>query len=249
MARIVLGALIQDIRGSIAGSTFSAWKGKNYLKNKAVTIANPQTAVQMARRGNFGASVSAWRGIPPSGQALWEEYAQGTRMENSKNGIVGAGGIIPMLGQTKSGFNAYIGVNQNINGAGLTRVAVPPAVPEPDQPTIAITGTTTWKIVILPSATVHLRTGDHILEIWLKGDWKGAHAYICRTVTIPEPPANPPSFNIDHIRVGTGTNIQEVLFSAAKGGQDVPVLLQARIVRYDGYVSMPTQLYHLTVTT
>jgi hypothetical protein len=249
MARIVLSALIQDIRGSVAGSTFSAWKGKNYLKNKSVTIANPQTAKQMAMRGAFGTSVSSWRALPIGAKAAWEEYAQQYRMENSKNGVVGADGIIPMLGHTKSGFNAFIGVNQAVVGAGLGRVTVPPVVPEPTSPQIIQIQTTTWKIQLTYAEQTHLRIGDHKFEIWMKGDWKGSHSYIAKSEPLLEPPEPNPTVNITTIRMGTGTNIQEVLFQAAKGGEPVPVLLQCRIVRFDGYVSTVSQLYHLTVTT
>lgn len=244
MARIVLSGLLQDIRGSIGASTFSAWKGITYMRNKAITVSNPQTMSQEAVRANLAISVASYRALTEIQKALWEEYAQQQKNTNSADEVVGDFGIIPQAGKTQSGFNAYIGVNQVLFSAGFARKAVPPAIPQPD--------TTQFLLLTGTAATIHieytavtLKPGTtQKLEIWLKGWWKGAHAYITQAVVVPTPPAIPDPINILTIRKGWGDNIQEVPFT-----QIVPcdVFVQGIIARSDGYRSVPTALRKVTV--
>ena len=107
MARVVLSGILQDIRASIGASTFSAWKGVSYLRNKAITIANAQTIKQMEMRAQFGESMGEYRDLTTIQKAMWEEYAQQQKTQNARNEVVGDFGIIPQLGKTQSGFNAY----------------------------------------------------------------------------------------------------------------------------------------------
>jgi len=60
MARITLGPLVSDISGKTAGTVFSKWKGRNYVR-KLVTPANPQTVAQMAVRNSLARLVYCWR--------------------------------------------------------------------------------------------------------------------------------------------------------------------------------------------
>jgi len=245
MARIVLSGLLQDIRGSIGGSTFSSWKNINYLKNKAIAVTNPQTPAQMMVRQNLALSVSEWRNLTDSQKAQWEEYAQSLKLPNSMDEVVGDSGIIPTVGRVQSGINTYVGVNQFLKGAGLPRVSVPPVPPDVYPPELFGFVTTGWGIEFHFYATLNPEAKARKLEVWIKGDWKGSHAYIERVVDVPVPPAVPPVQLITKIRKGSGNNIQEVLFSAIGV---CSVYLQGIIVRNDGNRSVSTALYRLTVT-
>lgn len=46
-------AFIGRTSGSVGGVTFSKWKDKNVIKQKAVTVANPRTDMQVANRNRF----------------------------------------------------------------------------------------------------------------------------------------------------------------------------------------------------
>jgi hypothetical protein len=58
---VVQNTLIGKASGSVGGSTFSSWKGKNILKAKATEVANPQKPKQMARRAVFTTLVAWYR--------------------------------------------------------------------------------------------------------------------------------------------------------------------------------------------
>lgn len=246
MPRVVLSGLLQDIRGSMGGSTFSAWKGLTYLRNKAITISNPQTPVQQALRANFAESVGEYRNLTPVQKAMWEEYAQALKATNAKNQVVGDSGIMPVLGKTQSGFNAYIGVNQHLEAIDLPRVAVPPVDPQPLAPDFtiepvydAVSGCIDFEFKSqdnpLPALTLKL-------EAWIKGWWSGSHSYIAGTYVVPAPPAIPDPVEICTIRKGWDDIIQEVPIADL-----VPceIFVQCRIVRQDGRVSPQSGLYRV----
>ncbi|MBI4721957.1 MAG: hypothetical protein HY769_02990 [Candidatus Stahlbacteria bacterium] len=244
MARVVLAGILQDIRASIGASTFSAWKGVSYLRNKAITVANAQTTKQMEMRAQFGESIGEYRGLTTIQKAMWEEYAQQQKTQNAKNEVVGDFGIIPQLGKTQSGFNAYIGVNQVLYRASFPRVAMPPKQPQPKSTRfVVLTGTGAtihieWTSVVNPLALTQN------LEIWLKGWWKGAHPYMATIVPVPTPPVIPPPIDITTIRKGWDDKMEEVPFASI-----VPceVFVQGIIVRSDGYRSVPTALQRVKV--
>lgn len=58
---IVSNTLIGKSSGSVGGTTFSSWKGKNVLKAKPVSVANPKTNKQMAQRASLAAAVAFYR--------------------------------------------------------------------------------------------------------------------------------------------------------------------------------------------
>jgi len=60
MARVTLGPLVSDVSGKTAGSVFSRWKGRNYVR-RLVTPANPQSVAQTAQRNAMARCVILWR--------------------------------------------------------------------------------------------------------------------------------------------------------------------------------------------
>lgn len=58
---IVSNTLIGKSSGSVGGTTFSSWKGKNVLKAKPVSVANPKTDKQLAQRASLAGAVAFYR--------------------------------------------------------------------------------------------------------------------------------------------------------------------------------------------
>jgi hypothetical protein len=75
MAKVKLGALAQDVRGTIAGQTFSRNKGGSYVRQK-VSGTQPQTARQTAQRSILSQVSIAWANTEAATRALWYAYAE-----------------------------------------------------------------------------------------------------------------------------------------------------------------------------
>jgi hypothetical protein len=75
MAKVKLGALAQDVRGSIAGQTFSRNKGGSYVRQK-VSPTQPQTTRQTVQRAILSQVAIAWANTEAATRALWYAYAE-----------------------------------------------------------------------------------------------------------------------------------------------------------------------------
>jgi hypothetical protein len=115
MAKIKLGALAQDVRGSMAGTTFARNRYGAYSRQK-VTGVNPQTARQQQQRALFSQASVAWRGLAAADQAAWQAWA-------ANHPIVDIFGDSQIL----AGNAAYTRVNCNRLMAGLAKLDTPPA--------------------------------------------------------------------------------------------------------------------------
>lgn len=58
---ITQNTLIGRSQNKVGGTVFSTWKGKNVLKSKPLTVANPQTAPQQGQRGKLSFLVLFFR--------------------------------------------------------------------------------------------------------------------------------------------------------------------------------------------
>jgi hypothetical protein len=74
MARIIYGALVTSIRGSIQGTTFQRNAYGHTIKSKP-NMVNPNTADQNAAKARFSASNQAWRTLSDSDRSAWNTYA------------------------------------------------------------------------------------------------------------------------------------------------------------------------------
>lgn len=90
MARITLAPIVSDVAGKIAGTVFSRWKGRNYIR-KLVTPANPQSAAQTAQRNAMARCVELWRSLNSRVKTQLDTFATGIRM---------------------SGYNWFVGQNR-----------------------------------------------------------------------------------------------------------------------------------------
>lgn len=74
MARITFGPMIVDCRGSVGDTTFSSWKGINYIRSR-VTPANPKTPAQTVQRTKLKNAVFQWQQLAQDIKDRWNEYA------------------------------------------------------------------------------------------------------------------------------------------------------------------------------
>jgi len=249
MARVVLSALITDIRGKLGGSVFGNWKGIPYLRQLASHVTNPESARQQLVRNFLVSNARKWKDLTPEQRAQWEEYADSLHIPNNDDENVGPEGIIPPVGRIQSGFNAYIGTNLHLETGGRPHTDIAPL----DQP-----AATKPKTDLVYGAT---HTGAKIdfdiwieenypgyqtfAQIWIKGWWKGSHAQniIQPYPEIEAPPGLATPISITHIN----QNGQLVLFSSL--ALPVQVFVQCRTVANNGKVSLNDQLFLVKVTT
>lgn len=124
MALIRFGNGVTEMRGSIAGTTFSRARGGAIARSRTSPI-NPNTLAQAAVRTRFADVVAAWSGI--AGKPTvdeWNTFAQGVELLNR-------------LGEayTPSGRQMFLAVNLARQSAGLAiSVALPSSTNQPEPP-------------------------------------------------------------------------------------------------------------------
>jgi hypothetical protein len=74
-ARIKYTALVDNIRGSIQGTTFQRNAYGYTVKGKPAMV-NPNTNRQRSRKQTFSIAAQAWRTISDADRAAWEAYAE-----------------------------------------------------------------------------------------------------------------------------------------------------------------------------
>lgn len=83
MARIIYTALVESIRGSIAGTTFQRNR-HGYTIKKKPNMVNPNTALQNSRKVIFSSVVRSWRDLTSGQRSNYETYAS-TYPQYAKN--------------------------------------------------------------------------------------------------------------------------------------------------------------------
>lgn len=72
---VVSNPLIGKSRKSAGGITFTSWKGLNVIKNKPLTVANPQSDGQRTQRNSIAAVVQLFRLISSAADLGYKEKA------------------------------------------------------------------------------------------------------------------------------------------------------------------------------
>ena len=72
---IVQNTLIGKSKQSIGNATFTTWKGRNVLKSKPVSVANPKTDSQLMRRSALIQTVELYRKVSGVINAGFNELA------------------------------------------------------------------------------------------------------------------------------------------------------------------------------
>lgn len=180
MARIWLSEVLNDIRGSIKNHVYSVWKGLNYLREKAVTISNPNSIYQATIRAKVTAISKRWYDTLTAGQrSLWIEYAEALTPKEGDAG--GTKNLIPDNGGVMSGYNAYIMLNMLAYSAGVIDDILfiddaPIGITPPNAPTVLLG---TWDV---PTCCITLTWTDPVaalvgtkIRVWVVSLDSGAH--------------------------------------------------------------------------
>jgi len=140
MAIVRTGGGVTDIRGSIAGNTFS--RGRSGLIARARTVpVNPRSSSQSKSRAKFASLNELWHsGLSTSQQTAWTTYANAVAAKNR------LGESIHLTGQLH-----FVRSNQSRMTAGLPLITDGPtilALPEADPSIIITTSSSTQKVTI-----------------------------------------------------------------------------------------------------
>jgi hypothetical protein len=181
MAKVTLGALINSLKGSIGEMVFSTWKGKPYVRSKAQTISNPQSADQTDVRSRIAECAKYWAAtLTPSQRSEWEAYALTIPAPTS-----GPGDIIKPGKGPFSGFTAFVRNNLNmfISGQcalGTFQEIAPIGTPQPDAPTAVAAAWNSPNLAI--SWTPGTVPGAYVVT-WAKGV-RSFHAQITNVTAV-----------------------------------------------------------------
>ena len=250
MAKIVLSALISDLRGSLGGSVIANWKGQVYMRQKTTLMGNPQSSGQVEVREYFSDSVALWRTLTPVQKALWEDYAQSLGSASANGKQVGLKGIIPVDSRLQSGMNAFIGANQMALRSGFARVLTPPVGSQPKNvsyiPIVVNPGVGYFIETLKPAACHDIYAQK--AAVWQKLDRAGSHAYLKHlNAADAECPAIPAGENvtITDIKVGHGHTMEEAPIADL-----VPCGIWVQMVVYDegGRKGTRSELHYLWIT-
>jgi hypothetical protein len=139
-ALIGLGSVVSDIRGSIAGTTYSRNKGGAYARARVAPI-NRNTPAQSLVRANFAANAKLWSGtFTASERAAWTAFAAANPLVN----ILGASIIVSGLAMA-----------QKLNQVLAQIEAAPITSPPPDLSVDALAASTGATAV----------SGTHVIKV------------------------------------------------------------------------------------
>lgn len=115
MALIAAGSVVSDIRGSIAGTTYSRNKGGLYARARVAPI-NRNTPAQTLVRNNFATNAKLWSGtFTADERAAWTAFAAANPLVN----ILGASIIVSGLAMAQK-------LNQVLSQVGAATITAPP---------------------------------------------------------------------------------------------------------------------------
>lgn len=135
MARVKFGVAVADMRGSIAGSTFSSGTYGAYVRRKA-TPTNPNTVKQGNVRAAFASISSSWRTLTEAQRETWITQAPNYTRLNS------FGDNVPLTGQA---LFMRCNLNRHLLGLSQLTYALPPVdlqAPTAGNLTISVGGNT-----------------------------------------------------------------------------------------------------------
>jgi len=153
MAKIKLGALAQDARGSIAGVTFTRNRYGAVARQK-VSGVQPRTVRQLDQRSIFTQATQGWRNLTAAQQAEWAAYA----VSHPFSDVFGDSQVL-------AGNALYTGIISDLLTLGLAPITDPPPDPtlEPAAATAAAADSGAGTITVTTAAQV-VDTGYY--EVW-----------------------------------------------------------------------------------
>lgn len=172
MAKIVLGMALNDIRGSVGSQVFSVWKGTHYIRQKAASIANPNSSPQEGVRLALSVASARWSGVLTVAQrALWNELAQRWGSAAAENSSKGYKDLMSDLGRNMSGYNAFVRAAVLNTRVGIAVVDdAPVGIDAPKPPSgLSVTpdGPPITKLDIAWTDSVDMGAND-IVSVWVE---------------------------------------------------------------------------------
>ncbi len=169
MAIIKFGGGIAGIRGTIAGTTFTANKSGAYAKNWSKG-PNPQSVLQTDQRRALSAYAQSWTAVPSGDKANWDTWASLPAQEQTN-----------ALGDPYylSGFQWYLKVNAWLSSD--------PATPHTTYPTSAYP-----TLPALTTFTATLAGGHQYIVSYTPADFAGKIASIFAALSQTSGPTKPP---------------------------------------------------------
>lgn len=145
MALVKMGALAQDVRGSLNGTVFSRNKGGAYVRSK-VSPVQPVSTASSQSRAIFAALSQRWSTtLTASQRAAWIAFASTHTFVNVFGDAI-----------TISGIAMYMSVNRAIGEVGKTYIDDPPSTfAVPAVTDSAIAGTITAGVLSALTNTTH----------------------------------------------------------------------------------------------
>lgn len=154
--KIIPGAIVGKISGSLGGMTAAHGRGGYYLRNRVVPV-NPNTPRQQAVRSSLGALVQGWSSLlTPAQRAAWSAYADAT----PRTDRLGESLIL-------TGSQAYVAANTprlQVTASTLTinlsRVDDAPTTPTLGEPVTNVTQIDLTGDALTVSASLNVPTSD-----------------------------------------------------------------------------------------
>jgi hypothetical protein len=131
MARIKYSALVENITGSIQGTTFQR-NAYGYTVKGKPNMVNPNTTRQNARKRTFSAATQAWRDLSDSDRSAWEAYANAFPIPSRKNPDAYLSGL--------AAFTRWAGVQYQLNTSPLNNPSGPQGTATIDEVTLVLSG-------------------------------------------------------------------------------------------------------------
>ena len=221
MAKILMTAIVADIRNKLNGSVFSKNRYGAYVRTK-VTPVNPQTTAQQNVRSRLATNAQAWRGLTEAQRQSW----------------IDAAALFPftdIFGNSKilSGSTLYVKLNNNLAGIGEAALALAPApVAIPQLEIFGITATAGVQSLSMPFLPTPV-PADYVIVIQSTGNVTPGKSFVknlFRTILPISAAATSPqnllaAFTAKHgpVVVGQKIFIRAYFVSVLSGQAGIPV--------------------------
>ena len=228
MAKIKLGALISDIRGTLQNGVYSLAKGGvHYVKNIPASVTNPNSADQQVIRQTLQFAAGAWYdALSPFERSSWEDLAQILSGMSKDNGG-GIRNLVPAVGMDGSGFNAWCAFYTRSIAAGLTPTGVAPLAETPPVPPTGFSVDYVSPTMSITFVEPAVMDAGAWVAVWLVSHQKLFHKQI-----IGYHPGNFPM--VYDLTGARGANGQTLSFSTV---EPCKVLMQLQTINPSGWAS------------
>jgi len=174
MARVILGPLINDIRGSIGNQVFDNYNGVHIVRAKPSYITNPQSAQQSKVRLSTATFVSAWQSLTLAQQQAWCEVAHTFPTGKESDAKLSRGGLVTVPRGPFSAWNAFLACNMNRYMSGYSTITdvliVPPVGLSLPEPLKSVSATSSTGSITFSWTYINPGPKNERLEVWIKSN-------------------------------------------------------------------------------